>query len=211
MMTVENVISNCTDLSTSSLKALVSALTPIASFALSTRSGKSLSRSVGILNSKSLFFSSSDLSAPGLTLTSTLVEVLRRSISSVAKRVHRVSLIGKRTPDIASKTELFPDDWSSHTTSWGKGTWRSIPQERRWSITSSNFPMVLRLQDRGWKRIALCTIITLTHGRFGDSSRSQRCWQAEFARNIGCVILWKKQTDLVSRNLNMHAFPSPPI
>ena len=35
---------------------------------------------------------------------------LRLRINSVANRVHKLSLVGKGKPDIASSIELFPED-----------------------------------------------------------------------------------------------------
>jgi hypothetical protein len=43
-------------------------------------------------------------------------------INSVAKRVQRLSFLGKGMPEIASKTELLPDDWSPQTMSCGRET-----------------------------------------------------------------------------------------
>ena len=60
----------------------------------------------------------------------------RRSISSVANLVQRLSLLGNITPDIASRTELLPEDCSPHTTISGRPIYRLIPCERRLSTTS---------------------------------------------------------------------------
>lgn len=63
----------------------------------------------------------------------------RRRISSVANLVQRLSLLGNVTPEIASRTELFPDDCSPHTMIPGRSMYRLIPCERRLSITSRRF------------------------------------------------------------------------
>lgn len=43
-------------------------------------------------------------------------------VARVGKRVHKFALIGKCTPEMASGTELFPDDWSPHTMICGRET-----------------------------------------------------------------------------------------
>ncbi|KAL2859809.1 uncharacterized protein BJX67DRAFT_368760 [Aspergillus lucknowensis] len=45
-----------------------------------------------------------------------------RGTSSVGNRVQRLLLIGKETPEIASNTELLPEDWSPQTIIWGRET-----------------------------------------------------------------------------------------
>jgi hypothetical protein len=50
-----------------------------------------------------------------------IVDVLRR-INSIAKRVQRLSFVGKGMPEIASKNELLLEDWSPQTISCGRET-----------------------------------------------------------------------------------------
>jgi len=50
------------------------------------------------------------LSSLGTMATETPAVAARRRMTSVANRVHMLSLVGKGIPEIASKTELLPDD-----------------------------------------------------------------------------------------------------
>ncbi len=54
--------------------------------------------------------------------TCTSTRPLRRRINSVANRVQRFSFVGKDMRDMASSTELLPDDWSPQTMIWGRST-----------------------------------------------------------------------------------------
>ena len=86
---------------------------PMNSFAFSIRIGSS-SKFVRLLrNSDSRRCSAADRFRLGtMEIDKSTVDVLRR-ISSVAKRVQRLSFFGKGMPEIASKTELLPEDWTT--------------------------------------------------------------------------------------------------
>jgi hypothetical protein len=47
---------------------------------------------------------------PGIIVMLTLKDGSLRRTTSVAKQVQRLSLVGKGIPEIASRTELFPED-----------------------------------------------------------------------------------------------------
>ena len=78
------------------------------------------------------------LSRPEDTIhTSTFGMEEVRSTSSVAKRVQRPAMAENLKPEIASRTELFPDDWSPTTTICGSWMlYESPPRGRRLSIMS---------------------------------------------------------------------------
>lgn len=62
--------------------------------------------------------------------------VARRKITSVANLVQRVSLRGNGRPEMASRTELLPLDWSPQTINCGRAVYSLSPSARRASITS---------------------------------------------------------------------------
>ena len=71
---------------------------------------------------ESLFFSSLVRKAAGLILTDTVDVLFLRSASSVGKVVQTLLPFGNGWPDMASKTELFPDDWAPQTIICGIGS-----------------------------------------------------------------------------------------
>ena len=75
------------------------------------------------------------------------MDILRKT-DSVRNRVHKLLLLGNDTPEIASSTELFPDDWSPHTMICGNETWwlrlcewRLLMESSRsnWSLEHNSF------------------------------------------------------------------------
>jgi len=84
-------------------------VTPMQDLASSTSVGK-FSKSKLCRNARSFFCSSSERPGPGTMATEILIIDACRRMTSVAKRVQRLSLVGKGIPEMASKTELLPDD-----------------------------------------------------------------------------------------------------
>lgn len=100
---------------TSSEKALSFVRIPIAFLALSINYHSPWKSSRTVRNFKSRLISDADLLWLGRMVTEIPVVGPFRSTTSAANRVHRLILVGKGMPDIASKVELFPEDWSPHT------------------------------------------------------------------------------------------------
>jgi hypothetical protein len=94
-------------------------MTTITSFIISGSSPKLLTE-----RSKTLIFS---FLAAGQALSRVILTVsdgilARRRLISVAKRVHRILLLGKGIPVSASRIDLFPADWSPQITNCGSGS-----------------------------------------------------------------------------------------
>lgn len=62
-----------------------------------------------------------------------------RKMTSVANRVQRLSFLGNETPEMASRRELFPYDWSPQTISWGSAVNSLRPFAQRESIRSRSW------------------------------------------------------------------------
>ena len=108
------------------LNTLLLPAKPMAVFASSTNAVMSrLSRLYE--NEPNWSFSFSVRSGPGWIQILTPTDVWRRRMSSVANLVHRLSFAGKETPEIASRAELLPEDWSPQTTICGRSTNRLRP------------------------------------------------------------------------------------
>lgn len=91
-------------------KAFPAMETLIAAFALSTSGGKSLKITIVSRSPRSFTQSDSDLVWLGTLATDAVTTGVLRRITSVAKRVQRLSSVGNGIPEMASITELFPED-----------------------------------------------------------------------------------------------------
>src|SRR5579859_4696274 len=106
---------------------------PITAMALLIISGSLLKFVIDSSKALSKSCSQTGRSVSGIILIVIELTVARRRIISVAKRVHRLSFLGKGISVSASRTELLPDDWSPHTTSWGSDKMLSRPHLRTWA------------------------------------------------------------------------------
>lgn len=104
-------------------KAFPAMETPIAAFA----QGKSLKFTIVSRNPRSFACSDSDLVWLGAIATDAGKIDILRIITSVAKRVQRLSFVGNGIQEMASKTELFPKDRSPQKTSCGRATYCEMP------------------------------------------------------------------------------------
>jgi hypothetical protein len=115
--------------------------------------------------------SSGDLSGLGWMEILTASVASRRRISSVAKRVQRLSLVGNVKSEMASRTEPFPADWLPQTTICRRSTYRLTPFDlslsimSRWSRWFSDcncyMAAVFVCWCRTWirqSRLAVCTL-----------------------------------------------------
>ena len=74
--------------------------------------------------------SATDRVVAGIILMVSELTGARRRMISVAKRVHKESCLGNGISVRASRTELFPADWSPQTTSRGSDKTLSSPHLR---------------------------------------------------------------------------------
>ncbi|KAK5633315.1 hypothetical protein RRF57_009029 [Xylaria bambusicola] len=81
-----------------------------AALAFSTKAGNPSKLSSFSWKPASRLCSDSPKELCGTMDTVTPILAVLRSTSSVGKRVHRLLLTGKGTPEMASRTELFPED-----------------------------------------------------------------------------------------------------
>lgn len=106
----------------------------------------------------------------GFIVIDMVEEAERRKMISVAKRVHRFSLRGNGISVIASRTELFPLDWSPQTTSWGRPTMPLKPVRR--SLSTMSITLRWSADWRALRELVVMASGSIATGKIGVSLSS---------------------------------------
>jgi len=101
---------------------------------------------IAALNDLTTFYLVTGPSLSGMTLITSEFVDARRKMISAGNLVYRLSFLGNGISVGDSKTELFPADWSSQTTSWGNERAFSRSHLRSWATTSKT-----RLGSSVWR------------------------------------------------------------